>query len=624
MDPRLLEYYNRELAYLKELGGEFAREYPKVAGRLGMQGMDIADPYVERLLEGFSFLSARIQIKLDAEFPRFSQRLLETVYPNFLAPVPSICVVQVGSLGQQGNPGEAFHLPRGSRLRARLAPGERTPCEFRTAHDVALWPLEISEASITGIPADLPLAQMPLAKQPKAALRLRLRFTGAVPPEGLALDHLPLFLSGNDEQATRLMELIHGHSIAVVQCGLTRPLKQWRLLPASSIQPEGFDESQSLLPYEAKAFQGYRLLHEYFAFPPRYYFLSFNGLRPSMARLAEEGGFELVVLLDKTAVELEPVVDAAQFALHCTPAINLISRRADRVSISPDRYEYHLVVDRACPLDYEVYSVGCVEGFGPDNVVATHFRPFYTTAAGDCGRHGAYYSVRREPRVLSDLASRRGTRTSYIGSEVFLSLVDQSEAPFRSDLRQLGVEVLVTNRDLPLLMPLGGESDFILLDSAPVSSIKVLRGPSRPSPAIAEAEITWRLISHLGLNYVTLTDQDEVKGAAALRELFSLYASVADPAIGNHAGAIQSAQLTPVTRRLPGKGPLVFGRGIGLDLTVDELRFAGLSPFLFGSVLEQFLARHVSINVFTEMTLSSAQRGKLAAWPPRFGARPVV
>lgn len=624
MDPRLLEYYNRELAYMKEVGGEFAREYPKVAGRLGMQGIDIADPYVERLLEGFCFLSARIQIKLDAEFPRFSQRLLETVYPNFLSPLPSICVVQIHQSGSEATPGESFLLPRGSRMRSAIAPGERTPCEFRTAHDVALWPLEIADASVTGIPADLPLARMPLSSQPKAALRLRFRYKGKVPRQGLALDHLPLFLAGNDEQATRLMELILGHAIGVVQCGLERPLRSWRLLPATSLRPEGFAEEQALLPHVPRAFQGYRLLHEYFAFPPRYYFLSFNDLRPMMGELAGEEGFELIVLLDKAALELEAVVDKAQFALHCTPAINLIERRADRVSLKSGESEFHLVVDRASPTDYEVFSVGEVEGFGADNAVTTRFRSFYATAASDCGRHGAYYSLRREPRVLSEQASRRGTRTCYVGSEVFLSLVDQSQAPFNCELRQLGVEVLATNRDLPLLIPLGGDSDFVLIDSAPVGAIKVLRGPSRPSPALAEGEMAWRLISHLSLNYVTLTDQDEAGGAAALRELLSLYASVADPATAGHAAAIQSAHIAPVTRRLPGSGPLVFGRGVQLDITVDELRFAGLSPYLFGCVLERFLARHVSINVFTELALSSLQRGPLAAWPPRFGARPVL
>jgi type VI secretion system protein ImpG len=624
MDPRMLEYYNRELTYLRELGGEFSRQYPKVAGRLGMQGIDVADPYVERLLEGFSFLSARIQLKMDAEFPRFSQRLMEVVYPNFLVPTPSSCVVRLTPSAGEGSQGDAYTLARGSRMRSRMPPGVRTPCEFRTTQDVTLWPIQLAEARVTGIPADLPLARMALREAPKSALRLRFRFTGAVGPQGLGLERLPLFLSGPDELATKLYELILGHAIAVVQCGFQQPLKSWRVLAEDALCPEGFADDQSLLPYETRAFQGYRLLHEYFAFPPKFYFLSVGDLLRGMPEAAGEGGFELVILLDRAATELEPIVDRDQFALHCTPAVNLLSRRTDRIALAPDRFEYHMVVDRAAPLDFEVYSVSAVEGFGTDNTVATHFRPFYTTLAGDRGDHGAYFSLRREPRMMSDSARRHGTRTTYVGSEVFLTLVDQHEAPFRSDLRQLGVELVATNRDLPLIMPLGGESDFTLMASAPVSAINVVRGPSKPTPSIAEGEITWRLISHLGLNYVTLTDTNAQEGAKALRELFELYSGMSDPAIARHGHALLSATIKPLTRRLPGVGPLVFGRGVGIDLQVDETQFAGVSPYLFGAVLEQFMARHVGINVFTETRLHSAQRGKVGAWAPRFGKRPAI
>jgi type VI secretion system protein ImpG len=624
LDPRLLEYYNRELAYLRELGGEFSRQYPKVAGRLGMQGIDVADPYVERLLEGFSFLSARIQLKMDAEFPRFSQRLTEVVYPNYLAPTPSACVVRLSPGAGEGGQGDAYTLPRGSRMRSRMPPGVRTPCEFRTTHDVTLWPLELAEAQLTGIPADLPLARMGLRTAPKAALRLRFKFTSPMGPQGLGLERLPLFLSGSDELASKLYELIFGHAIAVVQCGCQLPVKNWRKLGEHALQAEGFAPDQALLPYEARTFQGYRLLQEYFAFPPKFYFFSIGDLLKGMPAAAADDMFELVILLDRAATDLEPLVDRSQFALHCTPAVNLLSRRTDRIAISPDRYEYHIVVDRACPLDFEVYSVSSVDGFGADSSVATSFRPFYSTLAGDRGEHGAYFSLRREPRLMSESAQRHGTRTTYVGSEVFLTIVDQHEAPFSNELRQLGVDLLATNRDLPLIMPLGGDSDFTLLASAPVASIKVLRGPSKPTPSVAEAEITWRLISHLGLNYVTLTDTNPQEGAKTLRELFALYRNMADSSIARHGEALLSAAIRPLTRRLPGTGPLVFGRGVGIDLVVDENLFAGISPFLFGAVLEQFLSRHVSINVFTETSLHSAQRGKVGAWPPRFGKRPTI
>src|ERR687883_717551 len=103
MDPRLLNYYNRELQHLREMGAEFAREFPKIAGRLGLEAFECADPYVERLLEGFAFLAARVQLKIDAEFPRFTQHLLELVYPHYLAPTPSMAVVQLKPDLTEGN-----------------------------------------------------------------------------------------------------------------------------------------------------------------------------------------------------------------------------------------------------------------------------------------------------------------------------------------------------------------------------------------------------------------------------------------------------------------------------------------------------------------------------------------
>src|SRR3954469_17531868 len=95
MDTRLLRFYSEELTHLREMGAEFAQDFPKIAARLGLEGMEVADPYVERLLEGFAFLAARIQLKLDAEQPRLIAHLLESLYPNFLAPVPSMLVARL-------------------------------------------------------------------------------------------------------------------------------------------------------------------------------------------------------------------------------------------------------------------------------------------------------------------------------------------------------------------------------------------------------------------------------------------------------------------------------------------------------------------------------------------------
>ncbi|QFZ82330.1 type VI secretion system baseplate subunit TssF [Variovorax paradoxus] len=623
MDAKLLDYYNRELTYMHELGAEFAQRYPKIAGRLGMRGIEVSDPYVERLLEGFSFLTARIQLKMDAEFPRFSQRLLEVVYPNFLAPLPAMAVVQIDGNLNEGSLKAGYELPRHTLLRGRMIKGEQTACEFRTGHAVTLWPIRIADASLGPVPAEVAHALPMAARQAKSAITIKLEAVGGARFAEMPLDRLEFFLSGAELHALRVLELVAHHSVATVcRAG---PGSTARIVPLGdeAIRHEGFDPEQSLLPYDARSFQGYRLLHEYFAFPERYLFFSVKHLRAAASAI---GGttMEIVILLDRADADLERLVDAKHFSLFCTPIINLVPRRSDRIPVGPGQHEHHAVIDRTRPRDFEIFTVERVTGHMANGSEEREFRPFLGSFASDDGDFGAYFSLRREPRLVSDRARAQGTRTSYTGSEVYVSLVDQHDAPFPHSLRHITLDALCTNRDLPLLLPTGLESDFTLRVSAPVRGVRILRGPSRPYPALAEGALTWRLISHLGLNYLSLTDVDATQGAAALREMLDLYGNLADPAVRRQIQGVRSMALAPVFRRLPEPGPIVFGRGVEIALQIDEVAFSGASPYLFGAVLEQFFSRHVSLNAFTEFALSSLQRGEIARWTPRVGRRPAV
>jgi type VI secretion system protein ImpG len=623
VDARLLDYYNRELTYMHELGAEFAERYPKIAGRLGMRGIEVSDPYVERLLEGFSFLTARIQLKMDAEFPRFSQRLLEVVYPNFLAPLPAMAVVQIDGNLNEGSLKAGYQLPRHTLLRGRMIKGEQTACEFRTGHAVTLWPIKVAEAGIGPVPAEIAHAMPLVARQAKSALTIRLEAVGGARFSEMPLDRLEFFLSGAELHALRVLELAVHHGVgAFCRSG---PGSTARIVPLGdeAVRHEGFDPDQALLPYDARSFQGYRLLHEYFAFPDRYLFFSVKNLRAAAAAM---GGttMEIVILLDRADPELERLVDARHFSLFCTPIINLVPRRSDRIPVGPGQHEHHAVIDRTRPRDFEIFTVERVTGHMASGSEEREFRPFLGSFAADDGDFGAYFSLRREPRLVSDRARAQGTRTSYTGSEVYVSLVDQHDAPFPHSLRHITIDALCTNRDLPLLLPTGLESDFTLRVSAPVRAVRILRGPSRPYPALAEGALTWRLISHLGLNYLSLTDVDAAQGAAALREMLDLYGNLADPAVRRQIQGVRSMALAPVFRRLPEPGPIVFGRGVEIALKIDEVAFSGASPYLFGAVLEQFFSRHVSLNAFTEFSLESLQRGEIARWAPRIGRRPTV
>lgn len=620
MDGRLLDYYNRELTYFREMGAEFAREYPKVAGRLGLRGTEVPDPYVERLLEGVSFLTARIQLKMDAEFPRFSQRLLDIVCPHYLAPTPAMGIVQMEPGYREGSLAQGYVLPAGTLLRAHLSRGEQTACEFRTAHEVQLWPLRLEVLGGEAELGDLSLSSLPLAAEVRGVLRLRLDGVGLNELAELPVRRLSFHLAGQERHALLLLERILGHSLGVVARSPGARHGHW--LPATAIRPCGMDPDEAMLPCDRRAFHGHRLLHEYFAFPERFLFFTLDAMQDVLRGL-KGPSVELDILFDTPWPDLEQTVGADSLALYCTPVINLFEKRSDRLAVSSQRYEQHLVMDRTRPLDYEVYAVRKVTGYRREGGEALSFQPFYGRHEGAEDRP-AYFSARREPRRLPEHPSRGSSRSGYLGSEVHLSLVDQAEAPFADDLRSIAVEALCTNRDLPLLLPLQEDSDFTLRISAPVERIKLIRGPSPPRPAVAEGETTWRLISHLHLNYLTLTDLDGDSGAQALRELLQLYAGLAAPGLQQQIKGIRSMAVTPVHRQMPQAGPIVFGRGVQVTMRLDLTAFSGTGVYLFGAVMEQFLARHVSINSFVELQVLILQTGEVLRWPPRIGRRPAA
>ncbi|NUA29237.1 type VI secretion system baseplate subunit TssF [Cupriavidus basilensis] len=626
MDPQLLDYYNRELVYMRELAAEFANQHPKVARRLGMHGTEVADPYVERLIEAFCFLSARTQIKLDAEFPRFTQRLLEVVYPNYIAPTPSIAVAQFRPSRIAGNLARGVEVPRGAQLDAAPAPGEKTACQFRTTQPLTLWPLEITEARLTGIPPDIRGLEryVPAHLTVQGALRLRLRCTREANFDQLpGLDQLPVYLCGDDQIASHLFELLHSAGVATLIGQPGAMSERPYAVTEDAVSYVGMGPGEGALPLPWNNFFGHNLLHEYFACPQRFYFFGLNKLAQGFGQIRGKEA-EIVVLLSKPPGNLTSQVDRGQFALFCTPVVNLFPKRTDRIEITPGRTDFHLVADRQHPLDYEIYAVKQLSGQKSEHSASIAFQPLFATLNSDEGNHGRYFSLRRERRLLSEQARKYGTRTAYVGTELFVSLVDQHEAPYPDTLRYLSVESLVTNRDLPNLVPRNGLHDLTPAASIPVDGIGLIRAPSAPRPPYADGEMAWRLIRLLGFNYLSLTDLEHRSGGQGLRDMLRLFVASDDLA---HQAQIQSligSKVEPVMRRLPGNGPLIYGRGIQCQLTVDEGGFSGISPYLFGVVLEHFLARHVSVNVFTQTELHSMQRGLVHRWPVRMGGRSAV
>jgi type VI secretion system protein ImpG len=624
VDPRLLDYYNQELAEFLESARDFAEAHPKIAAQLSPLPDEARDPYVERLVDSFCFLSARMRVKLDAEFPRFAARLLEVLYPNFTAPTPSMSVARFFPEVSDTRLAEGFTIARGTSLMSAVAHGERTACEFRTGQDVVLYPLEITSASLTDAPYELATLErfVPQDLRIHGALKLRFQTTGGATFADLrGLDRLPVYLMGEDHVASQLLELMHTCGVALLVIDTAaNGANAVSVTGTGTIANVGLGPDEGLLPLAWSKFHGHNLLAEYFACPSRFHFFELRELAAAFSRLKGQDA-EIVVLLNRSPGSLASFVDASRFALFCSPVINLFRQRTDRVELSPGATEFHLVPRRSAPLDYEVFAVETVHGYLNDGTTAQTFRPMYQTRNDDGGNYGRYFSSTREARVPSDRMRRHGSRTAYLGTEVYLSIVDQHAAPYSEALRFLSADAWVTNRDLPMLVPRNGVDDLVFGEDAPVASIGLVHRPGAPRAPSAGRDTAWRLIRQLSFNLLPLDEIDHREGGMSMRDLLRLYAADEDAVQQRQIESLIGMKTRPVSQKLANKGPLVFTKGHECVFTVDESGFSGLSPYLFGLILEHYVMQHAAINTFTQVELHSMQRGCLMRKRTQSGSR---
>ena len=621
MDERLLAYYNGELRHIREMAGEFAREFPKIAARLAIdrEGKELCpDPYVERLLEGFAFLAARVHLKMDSEFPRFTNTLLETVYPHYLNPVPSMGVVRFEPNLDDPGPENGFLLERNTALRAD---GDETSCQFRTAHELRLWPLKLIEAKY--YTRNVVELELPGSFNARAALLMRLQATAGKKFKELKIDRLPIFIRGADEVPVAIYEQIFAQANwVVVQSPKGKGFFR-DALPSACIHEVGFREDEAILPNSPRSFEGYRLLKEYFACPQRFLFFELTDLSHSIEK-CDSDLLEIVVTFRSAEPKLDNRIDANSLALFCSPVVNLFPKRLDPILVSDRFAEFHIVPERTRPIDFEVYEVQEVVGVIAKTNQEQKFEPFYRARDTDT-QSGAHYSVHRAPRVLTAREKKFGAVSSYAGSELFVSLVDTRCAPYSRRLSQLNISALCTNRHLPIQLPVGiGDTDLSTELYSPLTSIRWLVGPTTPIPSVVEGDPVWRTISHLSLNYLSVLDAKDGEGAAALRELLMLYVNPNDQFMVRQIEGIRSTTSIPIVRRVAANGPLTFARGLEIRVTMDEGAFEGSGIFILGAVLAEFFSRYVSVNSFTETVIISQRRGEIMRWPSKIGRRPIA
>ena len=624
MNPQLFDLYKRELQYMRDMGGEFANEYPKVAGRLGLETLECTDPYVERLLEGFAFLAARVQLKIENSHSQLARHLLEMIYPTYLAPTPSMVITEFEPSMNEGSLAQGVTVERGTRLRSQVVPEEQTECDFRTAHDLTLWPVAVDAVTVLNNRSAIEATGVRVEKNVRSALSIKIKTVGGHLFSELPVDQLLFYISGADSIGFEVYEQMFSHTqhVSVVCNGeqLRSPRKP------VSIERYGFSDKEALLPVSARGFQGHRLLQEYFAFPERFLFMNVQGLSSVLPRVDSEH-LDIVFSFDNKVERESSHFTKDNFKLHCVPAINLFEKSVDRIHLDRTEHIYHIVPDRTKPMDYEVYSVLNVEGKGSAQESEQTFAPFFSVSearrAASC-----FYSVEREPRLLSAKQRRRGARASYIGSELFIALVDSNEAPYRSDIKQISIQSLCTNRDLPMQMPIGKrDTDFNLDIGAPVDSVRCIAGPTEPRASRAHFRDAWRLVSNLNLNYLSIDSADErgeSESAAMLRQMLELHLDDNRQADLRQLEGIIGVSTKPVVRQRKNRGRLEIAHGLQITIRTDETAFEGTGVFLLASVLERYFARHCTVNSFTETVLESVQRNEIRRWPVRLGSREAI
>ncbi|WP_376965014.1 type VI secretion system baseplate subunit TssF [Azospirillum sp. A26] len=593
----LLEHYERELLYVRRAGEAFARSYPKIARRLALGPDQAADPNVERLIESFAFLTGRLQLNLDREFPRFTEALLGILHPQLVAPVPPMGIAQMEPAAGNGQLTGGFTVPRGTALHA-LAEGSAR-CRFRTAYDVTLWPLALTEAAVE------PTERYDFIDGGEAAsvLRLRLETCNQV-FENLPVESLRLFLNGEPVLNAALHEMLLCGMVEVVYLMPGKP--PVRLRGDDLLRPVGFEPDQTVLPHPRHAQPAYGLLQEYFEFPQKF---DFYDLALPQGRLS--GTVVDVLILVSRPLPNRLTVRRDCFRLGCTPIVNLFTRSAEPVRLNHKRTSYRVVADAMRERTTEIHSVLEVTGMRDADGARRTYVPLFSFqhANADADPRG-FWLAAREPTQREDMP----------GTDVYLSLHHLDLDPAEPADETLLVRVACTNRGLAEQVPAGAV--LMIEEAAPIASIRCLNKPTAGRPAPIGGTSAWKLVSHLSVNHLSLTGDPE--GLRALQAILGLYAPD-DVMAQNQLRGLNALSSRPVLHRIGQDAWRGFVRGLELTLDIDERNFVGTSPLVFGGVLSRFLGLYVNVNAFAQLRLRSVQRGGIwKTWPRLAGNQPVL
>lgn len=580
----LRDMFSDELRYLRELGREFAQDNPQLARFLGDEA---GDPDVERLLEGFAFLTAKLRLKIESDFPELTHPLLQMLWPNYLRPLPSMTMVRFDPVKQSVT--QRHVLPKGSRLFAKAVDGIR--CEFRTCTDVTLYPLSLLQVSDAH-------------SREKSVMRIDLQVQTQHPLNEMDCDRLDFHLSGDSNTALTLYLWIARYLKSVhVQIDGTR-----YSLSSKDLAFPGFSPEEALLPYPRNVFDGYRILQEYFVFPQRFHFFSLTRLLrvwPAIQAQTLRFEFEFSRPMPST-VRLK----TSDISLYCAPAVNLFQHDAEPLNLNGRTVDQRVQPSGQRPDAYEVFSIDQVTGQadGQATRVYSPFESFQHEIEQAQQRTTLYYRTRVEDSlgregVVHRIAFVRGDESTHIDSEETVSL-----------------ELTCSNRDLPQALAVG---DLCLTtEHAPtLATYTNLTAPTRSYPPVLDASLHWTLISNLSLNYLSLLSAEPLKAVIRAYDFAALHDLQQTRATRKRLDGIGEATTRPIDLLLKGL-PI---RGLTTHLRLDQSAFLCEGDlYLFSSVLSHFFALYASINAFHQLEVTNTTNNEHYQWPLLTGKQPVI
>ncbi|NBA94151.1 type VI secretion system baseplate subunit TssF [Pseudomonas sp. R5(2019)] len=582
--------FREELDYLRRLRRVFARNNPQLVQFLGEEA---TDPDVERLLEGFAFLTAKLRLKIEDDFPELTHALLQMLWPNYLRPLPSATIVQFEPTSYALTGRQA--VPKGTRILSR--PVDGMSCQFRTCTDTWIYPFDLVDVSDAH-------------SLEKSIVRIDLSTMSQNPPDTYECNRLDFYLSGSDYNAQTLYLWLARYlsEIRMESAGIVR------YIPINQVIFPGFHPEEALLPYPKNAMDGYRILQEYFLFPRRFFFFGLNDLRALWPSEATEGiRFEFHFT---RPMPVDVRVRKGDFSLYCAPAVNLFEHDAEPVRLTGKVVEHRLQPVGQRQDAYEIFSIDRVDGWknessGQPGEWLRTYQPFESLRHQidhERGRTTLYYRTRVsqsliDPGIEHNVAFVRGDDHHHIGREETVSF-----------------SLTCTNRDLPLALGVGDISAQTR-DTPAFVRYRNLTAPTPSYRPILAGDLHWTLISNLSPTYLSLLSAEPLKAIIGTYDFAAQHDIQRARATQKRLDSMQEVISTPLDRLF--KGLPIRGTRTVISLDQDGFSCEG-DLYLFGTVLSHFLSLYASISSFHVLEAINKTNQEHYAWPMRSGIQSLI